>query len=128
VLQVGNTVLGVLENAGVVSQTRKHIGQIVFFQENLTVIVDHIDGNFYNNNLENLRWSTAKENMNNENEIDENNQIEDSAIGSIDNDSEEFAEDEAMHGQKLQSLLSKLENYNENVTDSKSSFNDKTRL
>ena len=38
----------------------------------------------------------------------------------------EFAE--AMHGQKLQSLLSKLENYNENVTDSKSSFNDKTRL
>ena len=40
----------------------------------------------------------------------------------------EFAEDEAMHGQKLQMLLSKLENYNENVADSKSSFNDKTRL
>jgi len=31
----------------------------------------------------------------------------------------EFAEDEAMHGQKLQTLLSKLENYNENVADSK---------
>ena len=39
----------------------------------------------------------------------------------------EFATDEAMHGQKLQSLLSKLENYNANTVNAKSDLDDKVR-